>query len=158
MYLAEVLSKFKIICLFAYLLICLFASAKQQSSKAAKQQSSKSSKVCLFTSYLFFRLDLKLVERIILAMPQPFINGQTNQLQLKEILNAIVTDIDQHCNLAHIEDFYAKTCQAAADFELDNAYMMSEYDQLNYLPAINGDALRTAILRNWGNDTGTFKV
>ena len=109
-------------------------------------------------SYIFSRLDLKLVERIILALPQAFINAQSNELKLKEILKAILTDIDQHCNLVDMENFYATQAQAAVDFENDNACLLSEYDQLNYLPAINGDELRTAILRYWGNDAGTFKV
>ena len=109
-------------------------------------------------SYIFSRLDLKLVERIILALPQAFMNAQTQELKLKEILNGILTDIDQHCNLADMENFYATQTQAAVDFENENGHLMSEYDQLNYLPAINGEELRTAILRYWGNDAGTFKV
>ena len=61
-------------------------------------------------------------------------------------------------NLADIELFYSQTIKAVDLFKTENAHLSDEMDQLKYLPAINSEDLRLAILRHYGSDPSLFKV
>ena len=61
-------------------------------------------------------------------------------------------------NLTDIELFYSQTIKAVDKFKTENAHLSDEMEQLKYLPAINSEDLRLAILRHFGSDPSLFKV